>query len=50
VLGLNFGEEALNLGVAVEACEVVAGIFVEQLNLGAGDGFGAVDAVLQAIK
>jgi hypothetical protein len=50
VLGFEFGEEALDFGVTVEARQAVPGIFVEEFHFGAGDGFGAVYAVLQAIE
>jgi hypothetical protein len=46
----EIGEEAVQFGVAVDAGEAVADIVGEELDLGAGDRFGVMDAVAEAVE
>src|SRR2546430_129333 len=48
--GLQVGEEAVNLGVAVEARQLFAHVVGEEADFGGGDRLGVMHAVLEAVE
>src|SRR6201981_209684 len=48
--GFEVGQETLDVGIAVEAVELVGNVLAEELNVGRGRGFRWVNALPETIE